>query len=558
MILAVWIHPDNLLEVKTFILPRLPSLVYSAQSSKDANATDDPTITSIYFDNPKFDLYNNKIDRQSAASSLRIRWYGLFSSGSSPILEKKTVDERGGSAEVRMQVKDKYIKPFLDGEYNMEKAISKMERQGQSAERVQEFKETADQLRSFIDERRLSPVVRANYVRTAFQQPGDDRIRISIDTNLAFIREDTLDASRPCRDPQTWHRHDIDDNGMTYPFKDVRTGEVSKFPFSVLEIKMKEDGTRKYPVWVEDLMASHLVHPAPRFSKFVHGVACLFDDYVNKMPFWMAELETDIRKDPQKAFDADVQRRMERALGEEVVGSFLGTKPGSYKPSKGSPVARSYLSGRLAAESGTLLSESARADQLQRQQAGTDDNEAESSQEQEGNKNYSTFSSIFPSFSISRYSKARREQKTRMPEGVVEPQKWLKNRGELKIEPKVWLANERTFLKWQHICVLLGGLGVSLYSAAGKNTVAEVMGLAYVLVAAFAGMWGYGMLRRRREMIIQRSGKDFDNMVGPMVVSAALMVALIVNLGLQWKAAAARWGGDSGEPAESPVNEELR
>jgi len=549
---AVWIHPDNLLEVKTFILPRLPALVYSAQWSKDANATEDPTITSLYFDSPRFDLYNNKIDRQSAASSLRIRWYGQLSSGPPLVLEKKTVDERGGSVEMKMQIKDKYIKPFLDGEYNMEKSVSKMERQDQAAEKIDEFKTTVDQLRSFIDGQRLSPVVRANYVRTAFQQPDDDRIRISIDTNLAFIREDTLDASRPCRDPNSWHRHDIDDNGMAYPFKDVRTGEVSKFPYSVLEIKIREDGTRKHPVWVEDLMASHLVHPAPRFSKFVHGVACLFDDYVNKNPFWMADLERDIRKDPQKAFEADAERRAERAAGEEVVGSFLGTKISSYKPSRSSPIRQSYLSSRLAAESTSLLSESARAAQ---QQDGASDDGGDSSQA----KSYGTISSILPSFSISRYSKARRAQENRLPEGVVEPQQWLKNTGELKIEPKVWLANERTFLKWQHICVLLGGLGVSLYSAAGAGSIAAVMGIVYLFVAAFAGIWGYVMLKKRREMIIQRSGKDFDNMVGPIIISVALMIALILNLFFQWQAAFARWGSEPGQEAsESPVHEELR
>jgi uncharacterized membrane protein YidH (DUF202 family) len=109
----------------------------------------------------------------------------------------------------------------------------------------------------------------------------------------------------------------------------------------------------------------------------------------------------------------------------------------------------------------------------------------------------------------------------------------MKNAGELKIEPKVWLANERTFLKWQHICILLGGLAVGLYSAAGMNRLAQIMGVAYILIAAFAGIWGYGMLRIRRRMISQRSGKDFDNMIGPIIVSAALIVALILNFVLQ-------------------------
>jgi hypothetical protein len=55
------------------------------------------------------------------------------------------------------------------------------------------------------------------------------------------------------------------------------------------------------------------------------------------------------------------------------------------------------------------------------------------------------------------------------------------------------------------------------------------MGMVFVGVAVFAGAWSYWAVVKRREMIVQRSGKDFDFLVGPLVVSAALGVALVVN-----------------------------
>ena len=91
------------------------------------------------------------------------------------------------------------------------------------------------------------------------------------------------------------------------------------------------------------------------------------------------------------------------------------------------------------------------------------------------------------------------------------------------------MANERTFLKWQHICVLLGSLSLGLYTAAGENFVAECMGIAYIVIAVMAGLWGYFMLRIRRNMIVARSGKDFDNMIGPILLSVALCLALVLN-----------------------------
>lgn len=558
-----WVHPDNLLEVKTYILRRLPALVYSEQSAKGLDANEDPTITSLYFDNRNFQLYNEKVDREAEAASLRLRWYGQLSSKPEIFLEQKMVHENGTSDEHKFAIKEKYVKPFLDGEYNMEKSIQKMERQGQSAGDVNDFKSTADDIQGFIRANKLEPVVRANYVRTAFQKPGDDRVRIAIDTDIAFIREDTLDRSRPCRDPNEWHRTDIDNSKMTYPFKNINQSEVSRFPYAVLEIKLKEDpaNARKRPTWIQDLMASHLVHPAPRFSKFVQGVASLFEDYVNRLPFWLSDLDTDIRKDPQVAFEEEEERKVQRAQNEQVVGSLLGTKLGSYKGAKSSPVAKSYLAERVAAENAAASTpqsgRSGGAGQAGVSGAlGSEENgraaQQQEQEQQQQRRDYGTLSSVFPGFSLSKYARARRARaegiaNRTLPAGVVEPTEWIKNSGPLQIEPKVWLANERTFLKWQHICILLGGLAVSLYTAAGRGTVAEFMGVGYILVAVFAGCWGYYTLHTRREMIIARSGRDFDNLWGPLVISIALMGALVANLVLAWRDALRRQGNGSEE-----------
>ena len=525
-----WVHPDNLLEVKTYIMRRLPALVYSQQSAKEADANEDPTVTSLYFDNSKFQLYYKKVEREGEASSLRLRWYGQLLEKPDIVLEQKILHGNGSSEEHKFPIKEKYINSFLHNEYKMEKSVQKMERRGQSASNVEEFRSTANAIQDFVCENKLEPLVRANYVRTAFQKPGDSRVRISIDTDIAFIREDTLDQGRPCRDPQDWHRADIDNSNMTYPFKNINQSEVSRFPYAVLEIKLKEDSTGKRPGWIQDLMGSHLVHPSPRFSKFVHGVASLFEDYVNRLPFWLSDLDTDIRKDPRVAFEEEEERRAQQAENEQVVGSFLGTKLGSYKPSRSSPMAKSYLAERVAAEGaavGTPQSGAGFGQSTSDVTAAGD----ESGEPADHHRDYGTLSSIFPGFSLSKYARAKRarEAAPALPAGVVEPTEWIKNSGPLRIEPKVWLANERTFLRWQHICVLLGSLAISLYTVAGKGTLAEWMGIGYILIAVFAGCWGYYTLHWRREMILQRSGKDFDSMIGPLIISGALMLSLVLN-----------------------------
>jgi uncharacterized membrane protein YidH (DUF202 family) len=523
------------MEVTTYILRRLPALIYSQQSAKQVDASKgDPTITSLYFDNPQFALYTQKVDQQVDASSMRLRWYGQLTDKPEIMLEQKTIHDNGSSEERRISIKDKYVYAYIKGEYDMEKSVQKLERQGQPEDRVSSFKTTVADLQKFIVEKNLQPVMRANYTRTAFQKPLDDRVRISIDTQLVFIREDALDPDRPCRNPEDWHRSEIDDTRMEYPFQNIKQGEISRFPFAVLEIKVKEDAARKTPQWVQDLMASHLVHKAPQFSKFVHGVASLFEDHVNSLPSWLSEVESDIRKDPHTAFAEEEEAKARRAEDELIVGSFIGSPHGrssSYKPATSSPLGKSLLADRLATEASSKSR--AMSDVEPAGKGKAKDSSLEEDGQEVAQAGYGTLSSAFPSFSLSRYGQARRRHSVQLPPGVTKPSQLIKDSGPLQVEPKVWLANERTFLKWQHICILLGTLAVGLYTAAGEDRVAEFMGIAYVIIALSAGAWGYYMHMTRRNMIVQRSGKDFDNFVGPIFVSVALLIALVLNFVFQ-------------------------
>ena len=323
---------------------RLPVLIYNPQPSRiDEGSKPDPTITSLYFDNEQFSLYTKKVEKVSQAASLRIRWYGRLLDRPELLLEKKTIHEENNSSEVRFPVKEKYINPFIAGNYKMEKSVRKAhDRSGQGSEAVSLLESSVDEIQKFITENHLQPVLRANYTRTAFQIPGDNRIRISLDTDLAMIREDALDPDRPCRPSDDWHRTDIDKIGMEYPFSDIRKGEIVRFPYAVLEIKVQDGAAKKKIDWLGDLMSSHLVKEAPRFSKFVHGVAQLFEDHVNSFPFWLSSLETDIRRDPEDAFREEQEKKAQQAEDDMHVGSLLGSKSvPSFKAAVGSPVHKS-------------------------------------------------------------------------------------------------------------------------------------------------------------------------------------------------------------------------
>ncbi|KAJ5092714.1 hypothetical protein N7456_008575 [Penicillium angulare] len=534
-----WVHADNVLEVKTYILRRLPVLIYNPGMSKNVETLDDPTITSLYFDNPKFDLYNQKVARAPEAGSLRLRWTGQLNDKPSIFLEKKTVTDSDSSREVKVQLKEKHIKEFLDGKYHLDKKVHRMEdmTNGGSAE-AESLKNDVEDLQSFIKENDLQPMVRANYTRTAFQIPGDDRIRISLDTNLAMIREDSLDADRPCRDPSEWHRTDLDDGTVSYPFGSVRTGEIVRFPHALLEIKLR--GKAHEAEWINDLMSSHLVKDAPRFSKFVHGIAQLFEDHVNNFPFWIGDMDNDIRRDPETAFHEEQERLAKRAEEDMAVGSFLG---GTGSPSgnllSGSPLARwNEPTSRSTLRRPSGISEvpvkrrlshiEPQQRQVQPPQEAIEDHEEEEPQ--------SRFASVIQSLGISKPSWMGRETVS-LPPGVRDPGVWIKDTGPVRVESKVWLANQRTFIKWLHISILLSSLSLGLYNAAGKhNQIAKALAAVYTFFALFSAAWGWYMYEKRSRLIRQRSGKDLDNLFGPLLVCLGLAVALVLNFAFKYKA----------------------
>lgn len=557
MIDVDFVHPENLIEVKTYILRRLPVLVYNPMTSKIVEAGQrDPTITSVYFDNPKFSLYTRKVEKAALASSLRLRWSGQLTNKPEILMEKKTISENDESEEIRFPIKDKYVMPFMEGEYRMEKSIQKLrDRKGVGSEDAQELDKNSEEIQKFILDHNLQPILRANYTRTAFQIPGDDRVRVSVDTNLALIREDCLDTDRPCRDPESWHRLDIDSTGTEYPFANIKRGEISRFPYAVLEIKVKNGAKKKASEWLSDLMSSHLVKEAPRFSKFVHGVAQLFEDYINTFPFWLSFLETDIRRDPDVAFHEEQDKKAKQAADENAVGSFMGSKsPTVFKPATAS---RSWKTSNVLIpenRNGKGRSSVSGAKVTSREEQTTEEGDSDDDGLQGDSRPTDTargLRSLLPSFSTSRYARAHRQEEVQLPPGVHAPEQWIKDSGPVRVEPKVWLANQRyglvptysfaainswlrTFIKWMHVSVLLATLSLSLYNGAGEsNPVGRVLGVAYTMIALGAGAWGWWIYIVRSRMIEQRSGKDFDSIVGPIVICIALIIALCLNFGFK-------------------------
>ncbi|KAL8280111.1 hypothetical protein RQP46_007441 [Phenoliferia psychrophenolica] len=99
-----------------------------------------------------------------------------------------------------------------------------------------------------------------------------------------------------------------------------------------------------------------------------------------------------------------------------------------------------------------------------------------------------------------------------------------------KIEPKVWLASERTFLNWLRVSLLISSFALALFnSAAVGDNVTKGMGMTYAVISL--GMLGYAwtMQERRRHRIINRYSGHHDEIYGPVIVCGLIFVAVLLN-----------------------------
>ncbi|KAJ7762011.1 VTC domain-containing protein, partial [Mycena maculata] len=286
-----WVHPDNLLPLKLAILRNLPVLVFNPDKEFDAK---DAAITSIYFDNEDLELYLGRLEKTEGAEAIRLRWYG-DTDVKTVFVERKTHREDWTgekSVKARFPIKEHLVNAFLRGEYTVDAEFQQLVKKGKKTQQeVDSMIQLANEVQYAVLTRGLKPVMRSFYNRTAFQLPGDARVRISLDTELTLVREDNWDGRTRAGD--NWRRTDI---GIDFPFEQLPADDKELFKYGVLEVKLQTQFGQEPPKWVMDLVQSHLVEAVPKFSKFIHGCATLLPNRVDLVPFWLPQMDTDILK----------------------------------------------------------------------------------------------------------------------------------------------------------------------------------------------------------------------------------------------------------------------
>lgn len=501
-----WVHPDNITELKLIILKHLPVLVFNAEKEFEP---EDSAITSIYFDNKDMDLYYGRLRKDEGAEAIRLRWYGGMKSDQIFVERKTHREDWTGekSVKARFALKEKKVNDFLKGEYTATQAFEKMRNEGKkSAKEINNLELLAKEVQYSVLKHKYRPVMRSFYNRTAFQLPGDARVRISLDTELSMVREDNFDGYD--RTHGNWRRMDI---GVDWPFSQLPERDICRFPYAVLEVKLQTQMGQEPPIWVRDLVASHLVEAVPKYSKFIHGGATLLTDRVNLLPFWWPQMDVDIRKPRiQQGYGISRQQQKPKSSSsggeldeEEMLLEELNQYSSVHFSNDVNP-----LEEDLDENSPLLLPSSYTA------------------------RDNSTVSNFFR-FLWAKFLHVFNDDRTftikpgtdfdinstfasRLPKGkkICVP---------IRIEPKVYFAAERTFLAWLSIGMILGATATALLNFGDKSSIVAAVG--FFITALFTLTYSIIKYIGRTIAIREKKIAQYSDKFGPNMICFFIFAA---------------------------------
>ncbi|KAI7877684.1 hypothetical protein K492DRAFT_231532 [Lichtheimia hyalospora FSU 10163] len=567
-----WVHPDNVTELKAILLFHLPVLIFNKDKPIEPS---DSAISSVYFDNDDYELYTGRLQRDEGAEAIRFRWYGPMETPHI-FIERKTHHAPwldGASVKDRFRLHANQVDDFIHQRYTADQYARDITGT-MSDNLVRQNHFIASGVQSSIRDKKLDPVMRVFYNRTAFQIPGDQRLRISLDTDLTFVREDGK------RRQGSWRRPDM---GIDHPFSYLSPEDVYHFPYAVLETKLQTHLGQEPPEWLTRLLDSRLVYEVPRFSKYLHGAAHFWKPKLPLLPWWLTEMDLDIRNAKQPTGDFSGLSRS-KSLKPLIDGryrmGYLNTQLEKRatlkrKPSEKQP----QTAPRSTYAGGGMVNGSGKDHQALDVNNPFDDpiwsrsEPLELERDSQVTRSYNNGSQVVRNrnspfmasstngmvdssstdYLVERPTVPINEKKQQQPAGMLSPPtaqptqgrdsvllidddnnngKGNKKKKEIKqIEPKIYFANERTFINWLQFAALILMAALTLINFGDKTS--KIAGAVFFGVSMILSLYAFGRYRYRAWQITNRPRIRYDDLYGPIGLCILLVGALILNFVLR-------------------------
>jgi len=471
-----WVGREDVMRVKTAIVKHIPVHILTSTNVRfPRETTDFVQIGSCYYDNPAtMESYESRVNRRNDAVSIRFRTY---ENAEQIFVERKTHKANiSGSIKERFSLNPTDVFDFVRGTYKLEDYVTYLEQFDQPEDAFKAACRLFAEIQTEILTRNFAPTLSTVYNRTIFQQQTDPVVSISLDTNVQMIKE-----KLKLENDGKWRKSELQ----------ITEEDIHEFPYAIIEIKLKRGKT--IPEWVSELSHSPLVKNVKHYSKFTHGVAILLKELTSTSPPWIDEFLSENA-------DAVEERKQESAEFDDDEIEFLDSVWDKPKPQEDM---EDNASNRL------LSDESSQPLDRSRLQ----------------NSSQADVRRVVNDRTPSFWQKL--QEYFDFDQRFVKDGKPIMSR--MKIEPKTYFANERTFLQWMSFCVIIQGIGVALISFPSENYVGMIAGMGFVLTSILFMAYSLFMFRWRAARIRNNQPGRYDDFWGPVALFCIMTAAVVIN-----------------------------
>eukprot|EP00741_Cyanophora_paradoxa_P003879 tig00000733_g3773.t1 len=527
--LRYWVRPERVSELVSLKL--LPAMAAGPEIGGEAGTGF--LVSSVYLDSESFDGYHARMRCQGSA--LRIRWFG----GRRPDLVYVERLAFGGPRRLeRVALREADVPAFLKGEFK-----------GKPAEGGEAAAALLAEIQKAVAKQKLAPVLRTQSRRLVLE---DSRgARVSIDSDVCFIREgrgaDPASGEAAC----AWHRGYV-------PPDAVPNSDCLRFEYATLDVR----GPR--PAWVDEVAgADGIVMEVAHFSKALLGTALAYPGRLQALPWYRAVPGGEADGEP---LPRGAAKQALKGAGTGPVPTYAGPllvtpreHPEVHRPAARLPPHHPSKAAAAAAAPAAVAPAPApaRIDEIAVAPPAAVSSARGSDADERTpllGRPASSASAAAADGSLGAYARRTAEvlsqavrrgaelgadwwQKGLIMFGAAEKKQRIQV--PVKVEPKTFFANERTFMNWLAFSVVLMSLGVALISLKGSGLGrasvyrpefssspvrrASAAGFAFLGASMVSVVYAVGMYHYRTTNIRRKIAANYGDKIGPNFLAAVLI-----------------------------------
>ena len=99
--------------------------------------------------------------------------------------------------------------------------------------------------------------------------------------------------------------------------------------------------------------------------------------------------------------------------------------------------------------------------------------------------------------------------------------------------PKGYFANERTFLHWQSLTLILGSVGIGLLNFGNLDS--QISGTIFVIIAMAFSVYSLVQFHKRQDLLARKyKGIEYQDISGLTAMIFVVLMAVLINFGLHF------------------------